>query len=394
MNSDNYAYILWLPSWYPNKLSPFDGDFIQRHAQAASIFIPIRVLYFVRDKEQLVTNAIYVEEKQTGNLRETIIYYSSRISSLGIADKFFSVWKYRRLYKKFISDFFEKQGKPQLVHVHIAFKGGIIAKWIEKKYQIPYFLSEHWTIYLDEAKPNFSDFNFINKYLISKTLQKAAKFFSVSDHLGKAIRKRWPSIRYKIIPNVVDTNIFYPVEKSMNEAYQLVHISNLNYQKDPEKLFKAMGILKVKGIVFSLDIFGHADNYIKSLIDKEGIRESVKFHQEVPQPVLAKYVRRADALILYSRYETFGCVIIEANACGVPVIVTETPVMHELVRNNENGLLVKHGSAEALAEALEDFFKRRNQFSKELIAKSAQQYNFQKIGKMFFDEYSSFIHRD
>ena len=37
------AYILWLPSWYPNKLDPFDGDFIQRHAVAVSAFVPVHV---------------------------------------------------------------------------------------------------------------------------------------------------------------------------------------------------------------------------------------------------------------------------------------------------------------------------------------------------------------
>ena len=37
-------YVLWLPSWYPNKLSPFDGDFIQRHAKAAALYNDIAII--------------------------------------------------------------------------------------------------------------------------------------------------------------------------------------------------------------------------------------------------------------------------------------------------------------------------------------------------------------
>jgi glycosyltransferase involved in cell wall biosynthesis len=84
-------------------------------------------------------------------------------------------------------------------------------------------------------------------------------------------------------------------------------------------------------------------------------------------------------------------VIIEANACGLPVIVTDTPLMHELVKQGENGVLVKPGSAEALAGALKDFFDKRDQFNKKLIAESAQRYSYKEIGKMFFNEYISLI---
>ena len=45
-------YVLWLPSWYPNKLAPFDGDFIQRHAKAAALYNDILVIYAVPDEER------------------------------------------------------------------------------------------------------------------------------------------------------------------------------------------------------------------------------------------------------------------------------------------------------------------------------------------------------
>ncbi len=387
----NNSFILWLPSWYPNQLSPYAGDFIQRHATAVSSFIPIHVLCFVRDKKKRITDSIHIEENRSGNLTETIVYYSATNSSIVVFDKFFSDQKFTKLYKKIVPELFQKNGKPLLVHVHVAFKAGMIAGWIRKKYKIPFFLSEHWTIYLDGARPNLKDLNFMARYFISKSITRALKIFVVSDYLGKEIQKRWSSINFKVIPNVVNIDIFYPAENANpDEICRLVHISDLNYQKDPERLFEAMGILKRKGIKFSLDVFGPFDEYINSLVIKEEIEQVVRFHKEIPQSLLAEHIRKSDALILYSRYETFGCVIIEANACGIPAIVTDTPLMHELVTDGKNGMLVRVESSKALAEALENFFNNRDQFNKEIIAGSARRYSYQEIGRMFFEEYVPF----
>jgi glycosyltransferase involved in cell wall biosynthesis len=65
-----------------------------------------------------------------------------------------------------------------------------------------------------------------------------------------------------------------------------------------------------------------------------------------------KFVGRADVFVLTSRYEGFGNVLIEAMACGVPVVATESPGTREIVRSEDNGLLVSDHHAPALATAL------------------------------------------
>ncbi|MBK5270178.1 MAG: glycosyltransferase [Bacteroidia bacterium] len=387
----NDPFILWLVSWYPNKLSPYEGDFIQRHAQAVSTFIPVHVLYLVRDSNKVVTDSVYIDKKQTGNLTETIIYYSITRSPFDFSDKFFSTRKFHSLYRKYISELFQKKGLARLVHVHIAFKAGLIAKWVQKKYKIPFFLTEHWTIYLQEAKPNISDLNFLKQRIISNTVANARKIFTVSDYLGKAIQKKWPSVTYKVVPNVVNSDVFFSGERFTDDVFRLIHISGLNYQKDPENLFKAVGILKRKGIKFSLEIFGVNNEAVRPYLLKEGIEQEVSIHPEVPQEILSENLRKSHALILYSRYETFGCVIIEANACGIPVVVSDTALMRELVKDNFNGVLVNPGSAESLAEALMNLFHNKTQFNTAQIAESVEQYSYERVGKMFYEEYLPFL---
>jgi glycosyltransferase involved in cell wall biosynthesis len=66
-----------------------------------------------------------------------------------------------------------------------------------------------------------------------------------------------------------------------------------------------------------------------------------------------KYIARADVFALTSRYEGFGNVLVEAMACGVPVVVTSSPGPLEIVRDNVDGVIVREHTAAAVAAALE-----------------------------------------
>ena len=44
---------LWLVSWYPDKISPFNGDFIKRHAEAVSLYDDVHVIYVTKDEKEI-----------------------------------------------------------------------------------------------------------------------------------------------------------------------------------------------------------------------------------------------------------------------------------------------------------------------------------------------------
>ena len=102
-------------------------------------------------------------------------------------------------------------------------------------------------------------------------------------------------------------------------------------------------------------------------------------------------MQQCDALILYSRFETFGCVLIEANACGIPVVVSDLEVFHEIVEEGINGIFAAGDKSAVLAEKLKQFVLQRTNFDKSLIAKAAaEKYNYKKVGRQFFDLYKNF----
>lgn len=382
-------YILWLPSWYPSRLDPLNGDFIQRHANAVSMHEHVKLIYVVKDESGILTKDYIEEEIVYGNLSERIIYYYVKPGKIKLLHKIFSWRKYILIHKKAVREIIAQNGKPRLVHNYIAMKAGIIATWIKQKFDIPFVVSEQWTGYLPEAKPNLTSYPFYMLYIWKKIFRHADGVSVVSAYLGRYIEEKFSITRPVIIPNVVNTDIFQPVTKPAHLIKRFVHVSLLNYQKNAFDIISAFSMVKKKEPGFILDIVGPYNKKLLETVDELNLKSQIIFHEETPQAGLALFIKNADALILYSKYETFGCVIIEANACGVPVIVSDIPVMHENVRENFNGLFARSEDPVSLAEKILWFMKNEDQFDRKKISSYAKEtYNFSKIGKAFCSWYN------
>ena len=381
--------LLWLPGWYPNKTEPYSGDFIQRHAKAVSLYNTVQVIHVVRDKYGVVTKKVKEEDVEYGDLKEKIVYYYTPVISISIIDKIISSWRYYALYKTAIRKYLLAEGTPVCAHVHVVNKNGFAALWVKRKYKIPYCVSEHGVVYVSGAVPSFNDNNWWFKRMWNKLMNAASGLSVVSHYLGESIRKIKPDTRFTVIPNVVNDTVFFPHTKNVaDKITSFIHISTLGYQKNPEMILQAFGLVKKENPLFMLSVFGPPKKELEELADKLGLKEHVSFHNEIPQQELAVFLQGSDALILYSRYETFGCVLIEANACGVPAIVSELPVFHEIIEEGVNGYFVPGEDPEALAQKLLQFMHQSPQVPDNAIALAAnEKYNYARVGKQFGEFY-------
>ena len=124
-------------------MDPFNGDFIQRHARAAALFNDIHVIHVTYDYPNDVENSGQ-ELNSIGQLSEQIVYFKKKKS---LKAKLTNQLRWLALYKKAIRNYIIKNGKPDLVHLHVPIKAGILALWLKKNYKIPYLVTEHWGIY-------------------------------------------------------------------------------------------------------------------------------------------------------------------------------------------------------------------------------------------------------
>lgn len=383
--------ILWLASWYPSKLYPYNGDFIQRHAEAVSLYHDIHIIHVVKDEEGRVTKNVLKEEKTREGFTETLIYYHIPLK-IPVVKKWLSSSRYGQLYAEAIETYTRLNGCPDLVHVHTGMKAGIAAYRFTASKNIPYVVTEHWTGFLDEAGQRFGQLSVFTRRAWKKIAAQANSISFVSQHLLNAFTKKIPCRHSIVIPNVVNRNIFYPGSDLQSLPPRFIHISGLDDRKQPALMLEAFSMVKEKYPKAQLDIFGSTNPVIAALVRELKLEEHITLNDEVPQTLLAGQLRQSLALVLYSKCETFGCVIIEANACGIPVIVSDIPVFHETVREGINGYFAVPDLAPALARRMEDMIANPHSFdSNAIVNMTLERYSYEVVGQQFSDWYEEVL---
>jgi len=373
--------ILWLVSWYPNKYDAFDGDFIQRHARAAALYDDVHVI-FVKASEQ--QSRVEENLNETEGLTEQVIYLPKQ---KGITGKLKNYTEWKRIYKTAVHSFMQKN-KPSVVHVHIPWKVGLIALWIKKTYGIPFIVTEHWGIYNTIVDDNIHTKSFPVRYLLKRIFKEASEFISVSEYLGEGVKQTLIKKEYSVIPNVVDTSLFYPV-KEKHSRFTFLHVSNMVPLKNIEGILHAFQHFLETGADAQLVLIGNKDDHYEQLAEKlKLLNTSVFFKGEIPYADVAKEMQRSHVFVLNSDIENSPCVIGEALCCGLPVIATKVGGIPELI-NEQNGILLSSKNNQALTNAITQLYHNHSKYnSKEIASATVKKLSINIIAQQFHALYS------
>lgn len=371
--------ILWLVSWYPNRNDRFDGDFIQRHARAAAIYEDVHVI-FVTDAE--MDEPVEEEWNYVTGLTEQIIYVKRKN---GFAARLRKQLTWRNTFQEAVKNYIKKNGLPDCVHVHIPWKAGLIALWMKKKYGTSFMITEHWGMY---NHGGFNSMPGIAQRLLKKIYKEAKAFITVSRYLADNVEKVICKKADYIIPNVVDTSLFFPKEEKYSK-FTFLHVSNMVKLKNVDVILKAFGnASKITDQEMQLIMIGNRnDEYIKMANELELTNRSVFFKGEIPYAEVAEEMKRSHCLVLFSDSETFSCVTAEAMCCGLPVISSNVGALPELIHVN-NGTLIALKNEEALAIAMVEMTRKYSSFNHKRIAEDAcLKFGYSAIAKSFYDLY-------
>jgi len=372
--------ILWLPSWYPNRSDPFDGDFIQRHARAAAIHHDIHVLFVAAVDDESDSTPQW--NRYTG-LTEQILYIRKGKGRLG---RLLKQWHWRRQYLQAIKRYIREQGPPDIVHVHVAWKAGLMALYLKAKYGIPFFVSEHWGIYDPQVEDHLGRRPSYMRRAVQQVVQGAAAVISVSNYLSQCLARATGRGAGLVIPNVVDTSLFYPGD-TRYERFSFVHVSNMVPLKNVGLIIEAFRRQEAGA---QLILIGNRDDrYVQMAADAGILNASVFFMGEIAYREVAETLRRSHCLVTYSDTETFSCVTAEALCAGLPVIAAMTSALPELVGPRE-GLLVEPRSVDKLAAAMREMRAHYGRYrAGEIAAAAAARYGYGPVGAAFGQLYSA-----
>ncbi|HTE27030.1 glycosyltransferase [Flavitalea sp.] len=390
-------HVLHLASWYPNRKGPQEGDFIQRQLQALAAYTPVHVIAVIKD-DKLKPGSTSIGKNDDGNLYETVAYYNGYKTGIKKLDTLLSLLAYQKTFQKLIAQHIITHGKPELIHVHIAFRAGLIALWSARKYKTPYIVSEHWSGYKKEDKSGFYFQPPAIKLFIKKILNRARAIVPVSASLAEDIKKITTNTNFAVVHNVVDESLFSPptpADKQSNPApankqskkFRFLHVSTMGPEKQPEMLFRAFDTVSKNGEA-ELFCLGTVPDGLAEWVSKN-IRQStdIVFLGNLPYGEVAGQMRKADCLVITSLYETFSCVAAEALLSGLPVIATPVGVIPDLV-TPENGLIVKN--EDELISAMRQMQANRTAFRPDLIAAAQKgKFSYQNVGAKLVELYNN-----
>jgi D-inositol-3-phosphate glycosyltransferase len=189
-----------------------------------------------------------------------------------------------------------------------------------------------------------------------------------TEHEGEQLRKLYglsPS-SFQIIPCGVDLDAFTPGTPAEREMARqrfasdgrpmLLFVGRLDAIKDLDLLLVSVARMRTDAALHIVggDPDGDPElDRLRALACDLGVAERVRFPGAVAQRDLPDYYRAADALVVTSRYESFGLAAVEALASGTPVVAAQVGGLPSIITHGENGLLVRWRCPEAFAEQLD-----------------------------------------
>ena len=262
-----------------------------------------------------------------------------------------------RAYEKAVTAYLRSAGEGfpfDLVHAHFSYPDGAAARRIAERFSVPFVVTEHapWT-------PQWMKRVGVRREAVD-TVRAAARVVAVSTAVRTTIHE-WTdsSVEVDVIPVGVDAEDF-PMRTQPARGNQLLFVGFINYMKGIDVLLEAMALLRERGADVRLALVGGGfyrdtlkqERSLRALASSLGVNDSVTFLGRRPPEEVSRLMAECAAVVLPSRAESFGAVLIEALACGTPVVATRCGGPEDIV-NPDVGVLVPPEDASALASGIE-----------------------------------------
>lgn len=299
--------------------------------------------------------------------------------------------------------------QPDVVHVQVSDPIGLSVVWYARKHNIPVVTTEHNQpeVLTDPLKMPGLIKKPVNHLLSSYFRNRQSKSDFVTMPTEKAIKDLiWSHgtdfpVPVAAVSNGVDLANFKP-GKAPNELYNkyklykdyktVLYLGRLDPEKNVGTVIDAFVKAERKLAKAQLVIVG--DGVDKVRLEKRAVGyKNIHFLGRIIPPELYEVYRLGDVFVTASEIETQGIVLIEAAACGLPLIAVDAGAVSEVCVNNKNGFLCKPKDVGEISNAIVRILsddKMREDFSRNSL-KIAHEHDFEKTLDKFENIYTRVI---
>jgi L-malate glycosyltransferase len=241
--------------------------------------------------------------------------------------------------------------QPDLLHVHYASGYGTLARLAGWR---PTLLSVWGSdVY------SFPERGPLQAWLLRGNLRAAQALASTSEAMADQVRRLWPGAGpITITPFGVDCTRFCPLpaERPHGQPLTIGTVKTLAPAYGIDLLLQAFAQLRQRlpATAMRLRLVGGGPQWaeLQALAQRLGLADAVTFTGPVVHEQVPAQLRQLDLYVAPSRHESFGVAVVEAMACGLPVLVSDAGGLPEVVQHGVSGLVVPAEDVAALTDAL------------------------------------------
>ena len=243
------------------------------------------------------------------------------------------------------------KNKYDLVHAFFAFPSGYLC--LKTAGRIPYIVSLRGSDvpgYNVRLKLDYV----LLKGLFRKIWRGADAVIANSQGLAELAAKFQPDLNIGVICNGINTTVFHPaLQQKITYPLQLLTVCRLISRKRIHLLIEALEKIQQNGIDAELNIVGEGNlqNELASLAERLNLSEKVRFHGLVDYQTIASVYQQNHIFVMTSEHEGMSNAMLEAMACGLPIVTTPCEGVEELI-DAATGIVISENDPEAIAGAV------------------------------------------
>ncbi|MBN1992339.1 MAG: glycosyltransferase family 4 protein [Anaerolineae bacterium] len=288
--------------------------------------------------------------------------------------------------------------RPEVAITFFGVPSGPVGLALKLRYDIPYIVSLR-----GGDVPGFQPYDLALYHrlvgpVIRLLWRQAGAVVANSRGLQVLAQHSAPQIPVHVIPNGVDAAHFHPLPHILHQesTIRVLFVGRLVYQKGLDILLQALALIPPH-IPLSLEIVGDGDARPELEQTANKLDYPIHFSGWRARSELPARYQTADIFVLPSRDEGMPNVVLEAMACGLPVVATQIAGNEELVQEGETGLLVPPETPAALAQALIKLItndRLRQRMGLAGRQRVEEQYTWQSVAKAYLTLAESLIERN
>jgi glycosyltransferase involved in cell wall biosynthesis len=223
-------------------------------------------------------------------------------------------------------------------HTHFVIPTGEAAKWVKRKYNIPYVITAHGSdVEGHNRKLTMRIMHRILRKSWRKIVDESFIVISPSMYLMDRMKNNYDCGKYIYIPNGIEWNKYHEMSKGENKTKNILIMGRLQKFKNVQTILNALSMVDLKD--WTVDILGDGPyrEELEQISDRLGLSSKVTFHGWIDNGTSEQlsYIKKACVYITASKFENCPMSVIETVAAGCYPLLSDIPAHRQLIESDE-----------------------------------------------------------